>query len=87
MRHEEVLALCGSSFHCSDVTHHSELGLGLLHQVILFRLADASEDSRLRVEVKHVALEICQEVAKTANATHSHHTLEEREKRSVLVFE
>lgn len=42
----------------SDVTHHSELGLGLLHQIILLRLADACEDARLRVEVQHVALEI-----------------------------
>lgn len=36
---------------CSDVTHHSELGLGLLYQIILLRLADAGEDARLRVEV------------------------------------
>lgn len=43
---------------CSDVSHHSELGLGLLHQIILFGLADAGEDARLRVEVQHVALEI-----------------------------
>jgi len=62
---------------CSDVTHHPELGLGLLHQVVLLRLADAGEDARLRIEVQHVALEIRQEVAKTANATHSHDTLEE----------
>lgn len=60
---------------CSDVTHHSELGLGLLDQIVLFGLADAGEDARLGVEVQHVALEICEEVAKTANATHSHHTL------------
>lgn len=45
--------------HCSNVTHHSELGLGLLDQIVLLGLADAGEDSRLRVEVQHVALEIC----------------------------
>ena len=44
---------------CSDVTHHSELGLGLLHQIILLRLANAGEDARLRVEMQNVALEIC----------------------------
>lgn len=66
---------------CSDVTHHPDLGLGLLHQIILFRLADAGEDARLRVEVQHVALEICEEVAKTTNATHPHHTLDERDRR------
>lgn len=73
----------------SDVTHHPELGLGLLHQIVLFGLVDAGEDARLRVEVQHVALEIRQEVAKTANATHSHDTLgEEREaKRFCAVFE
>lgn len=49
-----ISAPCGS-----DVTHHSELGLGLLHQIVLFGLADAGEDARLRVEVQHVALEIC----------------------------
>lgn len=49
----------GSSGHCSRVTHHSELGLGLLHQIVLFGLADAGEDARLRVEVQHVALEFC----------------------------
>lgn len=61
---------------CSVLTHHPELGLGLLHQIILLRLADAGEDARLWVEVQDVALEICQEVAKTADATDSHHTLE-----------
>lgn len=61
------------------VTHHAELGLGLLHQILLLRLADAGEDARLRVEVQHVALEIGEEVAKTADATHSHHTLGARE--------
>lgn len=49
----------GSSGHCSHVTHHSELGLGLLHQIVLFGLADAGEYARLRVEVQHVALEFC----------------------------
>lgn len=61
------------------VTHHAELGLGLLHQVLLLRLADAGEDARLWVEVQHVALEIGQEVAKTANATQPHYTLGARE--------
>lgn len=67
---------------CSHITHHSELGLGLLDQIVLFGLADAGEDARLRVEVQHVALEICEEVAKTANATDSHHTLRGEEGRN-----
>lgn len=62
-------------------THHPALGLGLLHQIVLLRLADAGEDARLWVEVKHVALQVGQEVAKAANATHSHHTLGKGEKR------
>lgn len=40
-------------------THHFELGLGLLHQVVLFGLSDAGEDAHLWVEVQHVAMEIC----------------------------
>lgn len=39
--------------------YHFELGLGLLHQVILFRLSDAGEDPHLGIEVQHVAMEIC----------------------------
>lgn len=58
--------------------HHSELGLRLLHQVILLGLADAGEDARLWVEVQHVALETGEEMAKTANTTHSHHTLKNK---------
>lgn len=74
----------GSLF-CLDVTHHSELGLGLLHQILLLGLADAGEDARLRVEVQNVALEIREEVAKTADTAHSHHTLgENRKKETVL---
>lgn len=63
-----------SLFH-STATHHAELGLGLLHQVVLLRLADAGEDARLRVEVQHIALEISEEVAKATDAAHAHHTL------------
>lgn len=40
-------------------TYHFELGLGLLHKVILFRLSDAGEYAHLWVEVQHVAMEIC----------------------------
>lgn len=61
------------------VTHHPALSLGLLHQIVLLRLADAGEDACLWVEVKHVALQVGQEVAEAANATHSHHTLKKRE--------
>lgn len=67
------------------VTHHSALGLGLLHQIVLLRLADAGEDARLWVEVQHVALEICQEVAKTTNATHSHHTLRRGKRKKATI--
>ena len=81
-------APCGSSslLFCSDVTHHSELGLGLLHQIILYGLADAGEYARLWVVVQHVALEIRQEVAKTSNATHSHYTLKEEEKEEHVLL-
>lgn len=58
--------------------HHSELGLRLLHQIILLGLADAGEDARLRVEVQHVALETGEEMAKAANATYSYHALSKR---------
>lgn len=58
-----------------SATHHPALGLGLLHQIVLLRLADAGEDARLWVEVKHVALQTGQEVAEATNATDSHHTL------------
>lgn len=64
-----------------SVTHHPALGLGLLHQIVLLRLADAGEDARLWVEVKHVALQVGQEVAEAANATHSHHTLRKEERK------
>lgn len=59
----------------STAAHHADLGLGLLHQVVLLRLADAGEDARLRVEVQHIALEISEEVAKATDAAHAHHTL------------
>lgn len=42
----------------SGSAHHPELGLGLLHQIVLLRLADAGEDSCFWVEVQNVALEI-----------------------------
>lgn len=65
------------------MTHHPALGLGLLHQIVLLQLADAGEDARLWVEVKHVALQFGQEVAKAADATHAHHTLGKRQQRGI----
>lgn len=67
----------GSLGHCRAVTHHPELGLGLLQQVVLLRLADAGEDAGLWVEVQDVALEVGEEVAEAADAADSHHTLRE----------
>lgn len=61
-------------------TYHFELGLGLLHKILLLRLSDAGENAHLWVEVQHVAVEICQEVSKTPNATDSNDTLRKREK-------
>lgn len=61
-------------------SHHPELGLGLLQQVVLLRLADAGEDSSLGVEVQNVSLQVCQEVTETANAAHPRHALEEDER-------
>lgn len=43
----------------SAASHHSELGLGLLQQVVLLGLANAGEDARFRVEVQDVAFQVC----------------------------
>ena len=63
--------------------YHAKLGLGLLDQVVLFRLADAGEDARLWVEVQHVALETGEEVAETADAAQAYHTLGRRGREHV----
>lgn len=50
------------------LTHHVELGLGLVQQVLLLRLGYADEDAKLGVELQDAALQVADEVAKAPNA-------------------
>lgn len=61
-------------------SHHTELRFRLLNHVLLLRLADAGENSRLRVVMQHVTLETGEEVAEAADAAQAYHTLAEKEK-------
>lgn len=57
------------------LTHHAELGLGLLQQALLLRLGDADEDANLWIELQDAALQAGNEVAKAADAADAHDRL------------
>lgn len=58
-----------------SLTHHAELGLGLLQQALLLRLGDADKDADLCVELQDAALQAGNEVAKAAYAADPHDCL------------